>query len=1381
MLTIIAFFSLFYSVSITHATTNIPPQSGSNVVMEFPSIAINSIIMKEYVYTPGSNIELKVDLENVSKSPNQFTQSVVLYENNLSSKERRIIDIRRFEETSLLNPGDRINKNIVYSVPSFVRGDLILSFILEDTSGRSINRKEIFINQIQEGGVVPELIAPSFKNSIQSATIEQKGNVNADNGISSASIDLQKTLQDDPVVFNDSDDFHVRVAFNSLSASNTIEVKYGNTIVRKLAEKEEVFKIKPIRGNNLFTVSVYDDSNKLAAPIIAKEILVQGIEGIIQAFGIENNGKAISEVKKGDILRVYLNWVPQVFAFNQTELLSNPIFNSPFTAHIYLYDQEGKTQELIGSSTLQEVGVHVVSDIKVAKSSKFVGGKVVIFSGDYKVVEYEKVLISSQQVSNTNYFNSKIIISVCLLLIAVIAAWYVIRMRKARQINSIGNNQSGKIRMYIIFAFLLSSFVLPSTVHAQWQAISSGVLNHYYPRDTDSSTTTWRSVLVSGSPNYYASAFSRSCPANTVLTGATSNYVSIDNPMISGNGKTYRWEYTWLPTRNSGTSVFNLPNWFSLQEQYSGSGSGYRYPTYPNRDARPVIPSTNLYSQSAFIDKKAFDRSAQVSDNMFSTWNSTYSTGWNKYRPFRFSLSPSLHSALATSTYSNLNSWLEARFNAFDRRVDNISDSGLGYLNYSLLSSMIPGSYVAASGRLFYSIFSNPFNFTSATTTSLLQSTGYTDTDLLFNFDAGSFISDYTPGQGNTGIGTSFSSRLGAYPEYGATSSRLDCIAPYNSTSCKNFERSYLEGTYSRPGTYNLMNILVTSRLGSIVPMNFDGRGGYQCQSNNSQVFNAPYEIIDNSYIAVVMFYDENADGIKQPNEKSIVSADSFSEGFATSTNNGLISRNHGLTNICPVATIHTINRKLPFYYATSTSQIAKMYEEKILSTSPWYQYIAPVPYVRTDTQVVNPTYLRSFSTTSPSLRINNVSIGGYQTVDTPTYWIQNSGMGGFDYTREYDSQGRLILRTTNQNCGHTTLISNSLGIVSSGTSTLTAEEFSKQTSMYPMSSDVANTNIAYSKFAINSELSSSYTVGIDPATLSSGWTRTKESSAPSFEKTVLASGGNQNYTVYLGVTYSSPGVCGSATSTTAQTTTPPSTNLCSAGSSTEVISNNQNFSWSCNGIGSNSTNASCEKPKCPASNPFYCAATNACVASNSECTIAGVCGSATSYAGQISEGPAVVPSANLCSAGTLNGIVADGGASSFVWTCAGINGGVTSPTCSQPKCSSAAGLRYCASVNECRTSCGTVGTSTLILNSKLNPWVVRDRNSSCTLTWRVSASDDLPVECTLNGTPMGPKSSTIQRSAAVPVGRSTLSCKNDEVEQSTTTRCLLNPSFQEI
>jgi hypothetical protein len=101
--------------------------------------------------------------------------------------------------------------------------------------------------------------------------------------------------------------------------------------------------------------------------------------------------------------------------------------------------------------------------------------------------------------------------------------------------------------------------------------------------------------------------------------------------------------------------------------------------------------------------------------------------------------------------------------------------------------------------------------------------------------------------------------------------------------------------------------------------------------------------------------------------------------------------------------------------------------------------------------------------------------------------------------------------------------------------------------------------------------------------------------------------------------------------------------------------------------------------------------------------------------------------------------------------------------------------------VNECRTSCGTTGTSTLIFNARLNPWVVRDKNSSCVLSWNVAASADLPVECVLNGVSMGPKSSSIQRSSPVPVGKSTLSCKNVEVEQSTTTRCLLNPSFQEI
>ena len=131
-----------------------------------------------------------------------------------------------------------------------------------------------------------------------------------------------------------------------------------------------------------------------------------------------------------------------------------------------------------------------------------------------------------------------------------------------------------------------------------------------------------------------------------------------------------------------------------------------------------------------------------------------------------------LYSALATSTYSNIVPWLQARFNAFDTRVDNISSSGLGYLNYSLLSSMIPGSYVAASGRLFYSILSD-YTFTGATTTALFQSTGYTDQDLLFNFDAGSFLNNYSYGNGE-GIGSSYYHRLGAYPEDGSAISRLD-------------------------------------------------------------------------------------------------------------------------------------------------------------------------------------------------------------------------------------------------------------------------------------------------------------------------------------------------------------------------------------------------------------------------------------------------------------------------------------------------------------------------------------------------------------------------------------------------------------------------------
>ena len=50
------------------------------------------------------------------------------------------------------------------------------------------------------------------------------------------------------------------------------------------------------------------------------------------------------------------------------------------------------------------------------------------------------------------------------------------------------------------------------------------------------------------------------------------------------------------------------------------------------------------------------------------------------------------------------------------------------------------------------------------------------------------------------------------------------------------------------------------------------------------------------------MFNDENADGIKQTNEKTIVSADNFSEGYVSSIDNGTISKSHGLIHVmhCP-------------------------------------------------------------------------------------------------------------------------------------------------------------------------------------------------------------------------------------------------------------------------------------------------------------------------------------------------------------------------------------------------------------------------------------------------------------------------------------------------
>lgn len=135
-----------------------------------------------------------------------------------------------------------------------------------------------------------------------------------------------------------------------------------------------------------------------------------------------------------------------------------------------------------------------------------------------------------------------------------------------------------------------------------------------------------------------------------------------------------------------------------------------------------------------------------------------------------------------------------------------------------------------------------------------------------------------------------------------------------------------------------------------------------------------------------------------------------------------------------------------------------------------------------------------------------------------------------------------------------------------------------------------------------------------------------------SSSRTVIANFGNQP----------SNGACGSASSSTAVTTA-PTANLCSSGTPTGVATPTAspwNFTWGCNGInGGTSTSATA------CSVPYQ---------------FSGTCGTMHNGAPQSS-----TPTTNLCSLGTASAVTATT-VSPFVfqWTCSGANGGAPSGQC---------------------------------------------------------------------------------------------------------------------
>jgi len=248
---------------------------------------------------------------------------------------------------------------------------------------------------------------------------------------------------------------------------------------------------------------------------------------------------------------------------------------------------------------------------------------------------------------------------------------------------------------------------------------------------------------------------------------------------------------------------------------------------------------------------------------------------------------------------------------------------------------------------------------------------------------------------------------------------------------------------------------------------------------------------------------------------------------------------------------------------------------------------------------------------------------------------------------------------------------------------------------------------------------------------------------------------------------------------------TAPTSNLCVAGSPSSVSSNSSSYYWTCNGIGSGATTASCS-------------------ISNGK----GVCGSSYTTSPQPSYSTA--PSSNLCNGGTPSSVTKNTTNSTWNWTCAGLNssnpGSVVScsvpysniiptPTCFDPH-AIYPGCDTCMSgYKSCSGSCIPTSSSCVIptptcsissLTSSISPSFVATPSDTCTASWSALGIDSVSggqcstnISCTIDGgSPLAASSSK----SGLSVGTHTIRCVDASgTPKTASVKCKVNPTYGEF
>ncbi len=135
-------FSIFTPFSFVEAQS-IP----TSPKIELPSVAVNSLLMQEYLYTPGKNVQMTLDIENISNSPSEFRYKVEILPTDESllatSSAQVILSASKLSERYVLRPKETKSINISYPIPSYAKGTVVLKVSAINDAGFEVYSKTL--------------------------------------------------------------------------------------------------------------------------------------------------------------------------------------------------------------------------------------------------------------------------------------------------------------------------------------------------------------------------------------------------------------------------------------------------------------------------------------------------------------------------------------------------------------------------------------------------------------------------------------------------------------------------------------------------------------------------------------------------------------------------------------------------------------------------------------------------------------------------------------------------------------------------------------------------------------------------------------------------------------------------------------------------------------------------------------------------------------------------------------------------------------------------------------------------------------------------------------------------------------------------------------